>query len=448
MPYPMSEGRDIRTCAIHTIGCRLNQADSALIGDDLVRRGWRLVPWGDPADLLVVNSCAVTATAEQKTRQAVRAARRRNPHAFLVLAGCSASLHPEAWGQEEAVDLVVPNPGKTGLGRHLPKDLLRPPRPAVVALPSEASAAPTPFTEAGCGLYPEKTRANLKIQDGCNAACSYCIVPRTRGPERSRSWLDVRREACELLDRGHREIVLTGVNIAAYSDAGRDLADLAAELLALGPAFRLRLGSTEPGRVVPRLVELMTHEPRLCRFLHLPMQYAEDSVLRAMNRAYTVAEFGALVSDAVARIPDLCVGTDFLVGFPGETEAAFEQTCRNAADLPFAFFHVFSYSPRPGTPAAAMSSRVNRALATRRHDGLVAIGRDRAVAFATRNVGAEQEVLVETTSPPDGPGGWSNNYLWVRLEASPADLTANTFVSVRVTGVTGPREVRGCAVCV
>jgi threonylcarbamoyladenosine tRNA methylthiotransferase MtaB len=437
----MMDRRNKQTCAIHTVGCRLNQADSALIADDLVRRGYRLVPWGTPADLLIVNGCAVTAIAEQKTRQAVHAARRRNPAAFMVVAGCAATLQPDAWAADAAVDLVAPNPGKTRLGQALPADLRRPSRAAVLAASGSVGTAVGSFAEQGCGLYPDKTRANLKIQEGCDAACSYCIVPRTRGPERSRAWPDVRREARELLERGHREIILTGVNIARYHDSGRDLADLAAELLALDQSFRLRLSSTEPGQVVPRLVELMAREPRLCRFLHLPMQYAEDSILRAMNRGYTVAEFGAIVTAAAAQVPCLCVGTDFLVGFPGETDAAFEATCRNAAALPFSYFHVFSYSVRPGTPAAAMPGRVTRAAAARRHERLASLGRAQAVAFAERNVGAELDVLVEAGAGSDGPGGWSDNYLWVRLPQAVGGPAPNTVARVRVNGVLGPREV-------
>lgn len=429
--------------AVLTLGCRLNQADTALLCDDLAQHGYRLVRWGTPAELLVVNSCTVTAESAAKTRKAVHAARRRCPGAFIVLVGCAAELDAEAWRAEGQADLIVGNVAKTRLSQVLPAALERPRQPGVLlgSLPRR-EASPAGFAEAGAGRYLERSRANLKVQEGCDFFCSYCIVPQVRGPARSRLWSDALREAAELVRRGHREIVLAGVNIATYSDQGRDLADLAEALLAQEPSMRLRLGSTEPSPVLPRLIQLMAREPRLCRFLHLPLQYGEDSILRAMNRRYTVAQYADLATLAAASIPGLCLGSDIIVGFPGETESSFQACCETVRRLPINHLHVFSFSAREGTAAAGLPGAVPGDVAAGRAAELARIGLEKAAAFARSQVGQTLQIITEKRTPGGAWQGWSDNYLCLEIPAAP-ELEANQLLQVCVEAELGGRRLRG-----
>ena len=251
------------------------------------------------------------------------------------------------------------------------------------------------------------------------------------------------READELRRRGHREIVLAGVNIATYADQGRDLADLIAAILALGPGFRLRLGSTEPGPVLPRLVQLMAGEPRLCRFLHLPLQYGEEGILRAMKRRYTVAEYADLATAAAAALPGLCLGSDIIVGFPGETAASFEACCETVRRLPINHLHVFTYSVREGTLAATLPGAVPAELAAGRAAELTRLGLEKATAFARSQVGQTLDIITEGRTPRGTWQGWSGNYLCVEIPAAPG-IAANQWVTVRLEATLGGRRLRGC----
>lgn len=363
-----------RRASLFALGCRLNQTEAALLADQLRAAGLVIMPWGEPADLLVVNSCTVTAAAAAKTRDAVRAARKRHPDACIVLTGCDATVAAAAWAADAAaVDHIVPNQEKHDFFAEAAKKITPPHRHTV--LPADR------FTIPGTGHFTGRTRANLKIQEGCNVGCSYCIIPQARGAPKSRDWDDTLREVRELAARGHREIVLAGINLALYdAGGGRRLPELVRASLSAADGFRLRLSSLEPGPELPRIIELMAPEagapppavpgekrnspcaipsgPRLCRHLHLPLQYADDRILAAMHRPYTLREYAEFADAAVRRVPGLCLGTDIIIGFPGETEAIF-AACRAAlAALPLAYFHVFTFSPRPGTPAAALPGRV------------------------------------------------------------------------------------------
>jgi threonylcarbamoyladenosine tRNA methylthiotransferase MtaB len=419
------------TAAIYTLGCRLNQADAALMADDLRRHGYDIRDWEDGADVMILNSCTVTAAAAAKTRQALRAARRRQQAAFIVLTGCDVQTGTEDWVQEGTADLIIPNPVKTSVAACLPEKLTRPPKTRIAdaAAPLEKPL----FTQEGCGFYPDRTRANLKIQEGCDFHCSYCIVPTVRGAPRSRAWNDVLREARELLERGHRELVLAGVNIACYDDHGRRLPELLAELAELPGDFRLRLSSTEPVPLIPALIEVMRAYPRrVCRFLHLPLQYGEDSILRAMNRRYSVTQFAELVNLAAESVPGICIGSDVIVGFPGETEGTFAQCRATIEKLPLTYLHVFRYSPRPGTRAADLPGQVNGAVAAARHRQLTDIAQSKSRSFTASCQGHDLQVLTEAINRRGNWEGWSDNYLRVEIVAGGNGLQENQFVQVRM----------------
>lgn len=421
------------TVALATLGCRLNQADSALMAAALNQAGYTVVPWGEPADVLIVNSCAVTGTASSKTRHLLRTARRTAPDALLVLTGCEANLAAAGGLAGELADLVMANPKPDNIAAALAAYRQGESLPPVLPLDDD-------FVVAGTGWFHERTRANLKIQEGCDFHCSYCIVPTTRGAARSRLWSDVLREAGELLAAGYRELVLTGVNIATYDSGGLDLTGLIAKLLTLGDGFRIRLGSTEPGAGLERLADLMAADSRLCRFLHLPVQYGADRVLGLMRRRYSCAGFARSATYALDKVPNLCLGTDVIVGFPGETAADFAECRRFIESLYFSLLHVFPYSPRPGTPAASWPGRPPKEIVDERVRDLLALAQRRAAAYADRQIGSRLTVLVEELEPQ--PSGWSDNYLRVRI-TSPRPLNVNTFADVRITAAHEKRGLTG-----
>lgn len=425
-----------RRVAIQTLGCRLNQADSALIAADFTAHGYAVVPWGEAAEVAVVNSCAVTGVATQKSRHAVSFARRLNPGAFVVLCGCAA-MDEKALDcpPELQPDLVVPNPKPPSIAALLPED----PRHCADGVCRHCGSTPLAdgFVIVGTGEYPLHNRAYIKIQEGCNFRCTYCIVPQTRGEPCSRDLDDILREAETLLQRGHRELVLTGVNIATYHNRGADLTALIGRLLRLSPHFRVRLGSTEPGPVLDRLIELMKCERRLCRFLHLPVQYGADAILERMGRHYSCRKYADTVMRAVEQIPGVCIGTDLMVGFPGETDELFMECRRFVEEMPFGLMHIFSYSPRPGTPAA-LWPRPPAPAVEQREKAMLALARAKADAFAASQVGTEVSVLIEKDNC-----GWSDNYLKVCLEPQPP-LAPNTLCECRLEAADGERRMSGC----
>ena len=324
-----------------------------------------------------------------------------------------------------AADLLLPNPKPSSLIPFLPKELKHI-SGATAGLDAHVGALPEGFTLPGSGIFPDRTRANLKIQDGCNFRCTYCIVPQMRGPARSRELDDILRETRELLDHGFREIVLTGVNIAYYQNCGHDLADLVVKMLRLPGDFRIRLGSTEPGPVLDKLINVMKDEPKLCRFLHLPLQNGDPDILRKMARRYTTTQYADAVNRAAREIPGVCLGTDVMVGFPGEDDDAFQRNYDFLAALPLGLMHVFCYSPRPETPAATWPGRPAPAVAHEREARLLELAKAKAEDFARSQLGKTVQVLMETGKPASH--GWSDNYLKVVLPADiPLDI--NTFHS-------------------
>ena len=343
--------------------------------------------------------------------------------------GCDANV--DDWSAD-APDLVVPHPAHAPLSALLP------------ALPSHDSSIAfmepgnpmDGFTIDGAARFADRTRANLKIQDGCSFFCSYCIVPYSRGPARSRDRDDVLREARELIAAGYRELVLCGVNLTTYDNKGCDLADLIGEIASLDGDFRIRIGSAEPSPVIPKVVELMRHGTRICRFLHLPLQYGEDSILNRMRRHYSTAEYAEMAQDACLKVPGLCLGADVITGFPGETDGTFEACSDFIESLPFGLLHVFPFSPRPGTDAAAYKDRVPAKISSARAAVLSQIGAKKAEAFAKSQVGKSLHVLIEEETPASG---WSDNYLHVTLTSS---HSRNCIVSALIASTTGGRELQ------
>lgn len=402
--------------SLFTIGCRLNQADSSLISDRLERDGWKIVrhDYDGRIDLFVVNTCTVTGSASQKSRQAVRRFRKNHPEACIVVTGCSAEIDKSSWIKEPAVDLLLTNPEKKDIGELLVNFLEK--KSISTGRKFSMDESVDTFKEKARGRFHFKSRAFLKVQEGCNNFCSYCIVPYARGPERSRDSGEVITDFKEFLNAGFHEIVLTGVNICAYNDRGKRLVDLLEELCAIPGDFRIRLSSTEPHPNNMELLDVMRDNPKICRFLHLSLQHGTDEILKAMNRKYTAEEFAQFIFAAREKIPDIHLGTDIIVGFPGETDELFAEELEFVRRMAFANIHIFTFSPREGTPAAEMKNQIPADVAKARYRQLNVLAQEQKKAFVESQLGKTLEVIFERKQRDGFFTGWSDNYLNVRCD--------------------------------
>lgn len=420
------------TASIVTLGCRLNQADSALITDRLMKLGFEIIPHDASAspNLIIVNSCTVTATAFKKTRQALRSLRAENPGAFIVVTGCAADVDRATLDRSDECDLVLPNEQKKELDRILPRHLsiLDAGAASVKAHPEREDGI---FFEDAQGAYPFRSRAFLKIQEGCDNECAYCIVPKARGRERSRDLQEVVSEFEALVGQGFHEIVLTGVNTCRYRSGGLDLPGLLNRLLEIPGDWRIRLSSTEPGGEIPALIDVMAKNPeRLCAFLHLPLQSGSARILKAMKRHCTLKEYAEYVALARKSIPRIHIGTDLIVGFPGETKKDADDTIAFLKKMKFANIHIFPFSPRKGTPADSMPGRVPSDEVAERIAACREVREASAQEFKKSLLGSTERVLIETRRSESAWEGWSGNYVRTRV-LSARQVLAKTLVNVK-----------------
>jgi threonylcarbamoyladenosine tRNA methylthiotransferase MtaB len=410
----------MKRVSLHTLGCRLNQVETTVLAARLQRDGYRVVEFGEPTDLLVVNTCSVTEDAERTCRYVIRKTLKHSPGAFVAVTGCYAQTGVQELRAIPGIDLIVGNQFKWDLPSFLPapQALKKQPDPEVL---HTRTIDREDFTLPEYG-EPDSTRALLKIQDGCNVMCSFCLIPFARGHERSRLQDDVTREAEALVARGYREIVLTGVNVGQYRQDELDLVGLIAQLEEIEGLDRIRVSSIEPTTITNALLDRMASSSKLCPYLHVPLQSGDDAILSSMNRPYNAKEFVHLIQRAIATIPHLGLGTDLMVGFPGETEEAFEHTLRIASEFPFSYFHVFTYSQRPGTAAARLPDQVPIAVARERAKILAQLSRLKRVAFAERYIGSTVPVLFESGEMDGYRLGVTGNFLKVAVPSN-LDLT-------------------------
>ena len=393
--------------SILTLGCRLNQAESALITARLERLGYTVVPYKPDSmpDLLILNSCAVTATAERKARQSIRNLRKRHPGAKLVFTGCACNpVLKEIPGLT-----VVPNRWKNELETFLQGASV----PRIEEWRNEQDVHKV-FTENILTAATERTRANLKIQEGCNNFCAYCIIPYKRGRERSRDMEETVKDFRHLVQLGFQEIVLSGINTCTYNCRGARLDDLLKRLLETDGNYRIRIGSTEPGPMLKKIVDVMAEaDGKLCEFLHPSLQNGSDAVLKLMNRHCFTEEYAEYVQYARERVPHIHIGTDIITGFPGETDATFEETVAFVEKIHFANIHIFPFSPRKGTAAYTMKPCVPNDLARKRAETLNVLKEKYAEEFRQSLLGTVQTVIPEQ----DGIG-LTGNYVRVKSGGS------------------------------
>jgi len=425
-----------RTAIGFTLGCRLNQADTALIFGRLEGAGFSIIKpqKGCKPDLIVINTCTVTANAARKSRQTARHFKRKYPDACLIVTGCDCDKALADWEKEEYVDFALINSQKKNIpeiAASWQKD-----KQAHISIGIDKQKKLV-FQENAFADFPFKNRAFLKIQEGCDSFCTYCIVPYVRGRERSRAFDEVIAEAKEFIRRGHKEIVITGVNISTYFDKDKRIVDILDTITKLPGEFRIRLSSMEPHSENRSLVKLIKNNHKICRFLHIPLQHGSDTVLAKMGRNYTSANFAEFANFAIDSIPGLHMGTDVIVGFPGETDELFLESVNFIKKIAFANIHVFRFSPRKGTPAATFPNQVPQQIAKQRAEILGKIAKESKKQFFQLQIGKNLPVLLEKETASHTFEGWSDNYVRVVLFGNKLDtgkivnqkITANNFLS-------------------
>ena len=403
----------IRTVSFHTLGCKLNQAETAAIAARFKERGCQVVPFRQAADLTFINTCTVTGEADAKSRQAIRQARAASPGGRLVVAGCYAQLKPDEIAALEGVDLILGNREKyrvLELLEQLERGGGERPLVYVDGLDEVETYDESPFISS-----TGRTRAFLKVQDGCDYHCSFCIIPAARGRARSRSLHGCLSEARRLVDAGYRELVLTGVNIGTWREGDLVFHDLLASISETEGLRRLRISSIEPQLVTSRMLEIMAGRENICPHLHLPLQHASDRILGAMRRRYSLRDYQDTLERVMTALPEAAVGADIIVGFPGETEDEFNQLAQAVSALPLTYHHIFRYSERQGTVAACLEGSVDPRERKRRSALLRAISRRKREAYALSFIGRTREVYFEGRPRNGQWEGLTDNYLRVRV---------------------------------
>ncbi|MDI7259038.1 MAG: tRNA (N(6)-L-threonylcarbamoyladenosine(37)-C(2))-methylthiotransferase MtaB [Thermodesulfobacteriota bacterium] len=431
------------TVSLATLGCKVNQFESEALMAGLEERGYHLVPFEEGADITIINTCCITHRADFESRQMVRRALRRNPNSFIIVTGCYSQVEPEAFAHMGGVNYLLGNREKTHIPDLLPM-MMKGELPQIQVSDIQGEKL---FSDISLYTFHHHTRAFLKIQDGCNARCSYCIVPHARGPSRSLPPERVIEHLRVLKERDFKEVVLTGIHIGSYGlelTPVFTLEKLLQRLEVEETPHRIRLSSIEPLDFSADLISTLSRSVKICPHLHIPIQSGDDDILKMMNRNYDHAFLSDLIRELHERIPEVSMGADVIVGFPGETEERFKNTFKLIDSLPLSYLHVFPFSKRKGTPAAQFLRRIDEKTVKQMAERMRDLGREKRRSFYRRFLHQELKVLVEDRKAR-GQGRWkgfSRNYIPVRLvNGGHCDLT-NQECRVVVTewsekGVTG-----------
>ena len=425
--------------AFYTLGCKVNQADTASMENLFLRSGHQLVSFDGEADVYIINTCVVTNTGQRKSRQTIHRAIRKNPNVLIVVTGCYPQTAAEEVKAIAGVDMIIGNQDRAQIVQLVEERLAHRQTDTLDAV--HKLTASTAFEEMAAGDITDKTRAFLKIQEGCNQFCTYCIIPYARGPLRSRSLESICTETQRLISAGFKEIVLIGIHLGCYGKENPDgptLYDAVKTVLGVPGVQRLRLGSLESVEVEPRLLTLMQEDARFCRHLHLPLQSGCDKTLQAMHRPYTTAKFKTLLADIKTKVPDIAITTDVIAGFPGETEADFETTCKFAESCGFSKMHIFPFSARKGTPAEKFAGAVTEAVKKERADILGRIDETMHKTFLQAMVGQTAEVLFEQSAGEDYFEGLTGNYQRVFVKSGGRNL-GGEILPVKITAFDGEK---------
>jgi threonylcarbamoyladenosine tRNA methylthiotransferase MtaB len=426
--------------AFHTLGCRVNQYESEALQEKFKASGHQIVPETEVADVYVINTCTVTGLADRKSRQFIRRLRKLNPNSILAVIGCYAQMQPEEIAALEGVNIVAGTNEKAGLVEIVEGYA----RGKGVDVHRKEYEALTEFEEIGMpASMDSRTRAYIKIQDGCNRFCTYCIVPYARGNIRSRSHENILKEASNLLETGYKEIVLTGINTALYGAEnggiqGFELERIISDLDQLQGDFRIRLSSLEPTVIDAGMVKQLLKYEKLCPHFHLSLQSGSDQILTAMKRNYTTDKYLDIIKVLKNHDPGFAVTTDIIVGFPGETELDFKETCNLVQAAEFSKVHVFKYSKRSGTPAADMPDQVNPTIKNQRSTMLLKFEAETGKQFLINQIGTIRKLLIEEFNCETGLfSGYTENYIrvFVPCDGQRQEQMLNSFLEVCLIGL-------------
>lgn len=417
---------------ITTLGCKVNQCESDAIAQQLKSRDWLVALENEPSEICIINTCTVTQKASMQSRRAVRQAIRLNPSARIVVTGCYAQTEPEAIEKIDGVDDIIGHADKHSICEMIRRSTNTAPGQPLSTrnhIQPEQGFESSPGAAAG-----GRTRPFFKIQDGCSAFCTYCIVPYARGPSHSMPLENVLAGIQELSNNGYREIVLTGIHLGHYGhdlNPQTGLAELLRRIDDLNLIERVRLSSIEPLELTDAIINRVVGSNRFCRHFHIPLQSGDDRILQKMSRPYTARDFWQLVTKIHDRLPEAAIGVDTLIGFPGETEAAFENTYALINELPVSYLHVFPFSSRPGTLAAEYPNKISPQVIKHRCERIRLLGDAKRIEFYSRFIGQKLEVLVETTRhrPTGLLKGLTSNYIPILIDAN--DEYKNKLVPVR-----------------
>ena len=424
-----------KTMSIYTLGCKVNQYESEAVSSLFEQNGYEVVSFDQNSDVYIINTCTVTNLSDRKSRQAIRKAKKTNPDSIVAVMGCYAQTSSEDVLKIPGVNLVIGTKDRNKILEYV--DRLEDGECRINAVDNIMTSRS--FEELKVNTYKERTRAYLKIQEGCSQFCSYCIIPYARGPIRSRKPQDIIDEVRELSQHGFTEIVLTGIHLASYGKDQKttDLLDIIQKLNGIEGIQRIRLGSIEPTTITEEFVRAAAGMPKLCPHYHLSLQSGCDNTLKAMNRKYTSEEYGESVALLKRYIPDVALTTDIMVGFPGETEEDFVESLEFAEKMGFAKIHVFKYSPRKGTPAAEAANQIAPGIKETRSEQMLALSDRLEEQYLMNFMGREMEVLYEQELH-DKKGyieGLTKNYIRVAAEGS-QEITGK-IVNTKLKKVSG-----------
>jgi len=399
--------------ALHTLGCKLNYSETSSIGSQFLDRKFEVVDFQEAADVYVLNTCSVTESAERECRQIIRRALRQNPEAFIIVTGCYAQLRQEQIAKIDGVDAVLGSDEKFKLFS-LIENFNKRELTCISVTPTENL---TEFGVAHSSDADNRTRAFLKIQDGCDYTCSFCTIPLARGASRSLAINNVLQEFKKLLSNGYKEIVLTGVNVGDYGkNFGTNLFNLLTELIKIDSEFRIRISSIEPNLLSDEIIELAAHSEKLCKHFHIPLQSGSPRILKAMQRRYSLQDYDNLIYKVKKHLPDSAIGVDVIVGFPGETEEDFIHTHNFLRELPISYLHVFTYSERPDTKAISLPGTIDIQERKRRNNILRILSEKKRAIFYSEMIGTNQEVLFENADRNGQMQGFTSNYIKFQTE--------------------------------
>jgi threonylcarbamoyladenosine tRNA methylthiotransferase MtaB len=416
--------------ALHTLGCKLNYSETSTIGSQFLNRGFQIVDFKEKADVYVFNTCSVTENAERECRQLVRRALRHNPGAFVVVTGCYAQLRPEEISGIDGVDAVLGSNEKFNLFSIIDnfekRDLA-----CIFVSPMQQL---NEFGAAHSSDADSRTRAFLKIQDGCDYNCSFCTIPLARGKSRSMNPEKLISEFSKLIDGGYKEIILTGVNVGDYGKAySTELYRVLLKMTDIPGDFRIRISSVEPNLLSDNIINFTASTEKMCRHFHIPLQSGSPKILKLMKRRYKAVSYSKLIYKLKEKIPDAGIGVDVITGFPGETEEDFLNTYNLLSELPVSYLHVFTYSERPGTKAIKLPNLVDVFERRRRNNMLRILSDKKKNAFYSGMVAKELRILFEGNNQDDMIQGFSSNY--VRVEHISDNDLKNNFSNVVITGI-------------